>query len=108
MNEDLGNNLEIEKALEEFKNQDNQNNTEQVVKIENIASNSNFQNSENSKMVLFVIKLSHGVIKSEKQANYILLGITKLFIIISLFLFFGGQSQPTDNLKNIKILPAEF
>jgi len=47
-------------------------------------------NSENPKIVQWVIKYSGGYIKDEKQASYVLIGFIAVAIIISLFLIFGG------------------
>ncbi|MEK7540860.1 MAG: hypothetical protein AAB529_01305 [Patescibacteria group bacterium] len=44
------------------------------------------------KMIQWVIKRSGGLVKSEIQAQYILLGFAGLAIIISLFLVFGGNN----------------
>lgn len=63
--------------------------------------------SETPRMTRWVIKYSSGLIKNEKQANYVLLGFAALVIIISLFLFFGGGGT-AGSPKDIKILPAEF
>jgi len=42
------------------------------------------------KIIQWTIKYSGGLIKSEKQANYVLIGFVVAAIIISLFLVFGG------------------
>lgn len=44
------------------------------------------------KIVQWVIKYSGGLIKDERQANYILIGFVAVAIIVSLFLFLGGGS----------------
>lgn len=66
--------------------------------------------SSNSFMVKFVIKHSGGVIKNEKQANYFLLGVSILFFIISIYLFFVGikgnkniDIQKSNSLQKVKI-----
>lgn len=46
---------------------------------------------ENSKIVQWIIKYSGGVIKDEKQANYVLIGFVVLATILSLFLLFSGD-----------------
>ena len=43
------------------------------------------------KIIQWVMKYSGGLIKDEKQANYVLLGFVAVAIIVSLFLFFGGE-----------------
>ena len=50
---------------------------------------------ETPKMIQWVIKYSGGLIKTEKQANYVLIGFVVVAIIISLFLVFGGGKSAT-------------
>jgi len=57
------------------------------------------------KIVKLIIKYSGGLIKDEKQANYVLIGFVTVTIVISLFLIFGGGGS-VGNTKDIKILPA--
>ena len=45
------------------------------------------------KVIKWLMKLSGGLIKNEKQAQYALLGLVILAIIVSLILFFGGGPQ---------------
>lgn len=45
------------------------------------------------KIIQWVIKYSGGLIKNEKQAQYVILGFVAIAIIISLFLIFGGESE---------------
>jgi len=45
------------------------------------------------KIIQWVIKYSGGLIKDEKQAQYVILGFVVLVIIISLFLIFGGGGK---------------
>jgi len=56
------------------------------------------------KVIQWVIKYSGGLIKDEKQAQYVILGFIVLTIIISLFLFFllsaGGIDIPPEALEN--------
>jgi len=42
------------------------------------------------KIIQWIIKYSGGLIKDERQAAYVLIGLAVLAVIISLFLFFGG------------------
>ena len=69
-------------------------------------------NSENPKIVQWVIKYSGGYIKDEKQASYILIGFVAVAIIISLFLIFsvGGETQitPGINSETGEELPGEI
>lgn len=97
-NLNLEKNIEIEKALKEFEEKSD---AEQKQPVSPIS-----KNLEAPKMVQWVIKISGGSIKNEKQAQYVLLIFVVIMIGISLFLFFGGQS--VDNSNDIKILPAEF
>ena len=51
-------------------------------------------------MVKLIIKLSRGTVKTQKTAEYVLLGIVILFMSISFYLFFGGGN------KQPKLTPA--
>ncbi len=52
-----------------------------------------FQESyQPSKIIQWLMKLSRGRIKTEKQATYVLLGLVAVVIIISLYLFFSGSA----------------
>ncbi|PIZ85922.1 hypothetical protein CO033_01895 [Candidatus Nomurabacteria bacterium CG_4_9_14_0_2_um_filter_32_10] len=84
MNEkvDLSKNIELDNALKEFEIKDSVEEQIQKVKQET------FKNFETPKMVQWVIKYSGGIIKEQRQAEYLLLGFVVLAIIISLFLFF--------------------
>jgi hypothetical protein len=42
------------------------------------------------KMIQWVMKHSGGLVKDEKQANYVLLAFVVVTVIITLFLIFGG------------------
>ena len=60
--------------------------------------------SETPKIIRWVIKYSCGLVKNEKQANYVLLGFVATMIVISLFLVFGSgeniSEKPTLDLIN--------
>jgi len=45
------------------------------------------------KIIQWVIKYSGGLVKDEKQANYVLFGFVAVAIIIFLFLLFGGEGK---------------
>ncbi|MBU1291945.1 hypothetical protein KKH07_00410 [Patescibacteria group bacterium] len=46
------------------------------------------------KIIQWTIKYSGGLIKNEKQANYVLIGFVAVLVIIILILFFsGGKNQ---------------
>ena len=52
---------------------------------------------ETPKIIQRVIKYSGGLVKDEKQANYVLIGFVAVAIVITLVLIFGGGggSKPT-------------
>jgi len=50
--------------------------------------------AEPPKVVQWVLKYSGGLVKDQRQAQYVLLGFAALAIIISLVLFFGGGGGP--------------
>ena len=95
-NLDLTKNTELNQALKEFEEKSG---AEQAQQDSSVS-----KNSEVPKMVQWVMKL--GLAKSERQAEYVLLGFVVVIIIISLFLFLG--SQKTETQKDVKILPAVF
>jgi len=45
------------------------------------------------KIIRWVIKYSGGLVKDEKQASYVLIGLAVVAIIVSLFLIFGGGEK---------------
>ncbi len=57
------------------------------------------------KIFEWTMKISHGLIKNEKQAQYTLLGFALITIIVSLFLFFGAiyspSPPPADQIINV-------
>jgi len=57
--------------------------------------------SENPKIIQWVIKYSGGYIKDEKQAQYVILGFVVVAIIISLFLIFGGGNSSKPPVPSI-------
>ena len=87
MNEEVNipNNLEIDKALKEFEAKAYAEQTQKNLEIS--------KNSDTSKMVQLVMKLSGGTIKEQKQAELVLLVFAIIVFAVSLFLFFGGGSQ---------------
>ena len=98
--ESLSKNTEIEQALREF---DEQSKSAMPQKSQKNTS----LNPKVPGMVRLVMKLSHGAIKDEKQANIVLLCIVVLFMGISIFLFFnanrsGLQPPPVQELDEIK------
>src|SRR3989344_6423818 len=83
--EDLSKDQTIQEALKEFEVK----NAEQEVISQPAAS----QKAESPKMIIWAMKHSGSLIKDERQAEYILLAVSVLCIIISLFLFFGSSSS---------------
>ena len=60
--------------------------------------------AKSPRMIQWIIKYSGGLIRNERQANYILLGFVAIVIVISLILLL--RIGLTDNLEDIKVLPA--
>ena len=107
------NNIEIDNALKAFENTEGKEHTipgvitPQATNINNNVEGVNFDTSSygavkyyketvTPKMVKAVIKYSGGAIKSQKQAEYILLAFVIFAIGISLFLVFGrGNTKPS-------------
>ena len=54
---------------------------------------------QNPKLIQWTIKYSGGLIKTEKQAIWVILGFVAVAIIISLFLIFGSGTEISE--KNI-------
>ena len=55
------------------------------------------------KIVQWVIKYSGGLVKDEKQANYVLIGFVAVTITFSLFLVFGGGNEaPTVHIEDFE------
>lgn len=90
-------NAEIQDALREFelKSRAEQARTAPVVAKE----------AETGGMVEFVIKHSGGLIKEQKQAEYLLLGFVIVVIAISFFLFSNAfrtpSAPPADQIINV-------
>ncbi len=104
MNEEVNipNNLEIDKALKEFEAKSSAIPQPQVGQVP-------IAYDETPKMVRLVMKFSGGAIKEQRQAEYVLLGFVVLMIILSFFLFFGGNDikpKPSDEaLERMKLAP---
>jgi hypothetical protein len=86
-NIDLSKNTELSEALKEFEVKSS---IEQMQKAPLVS-----KDSEIPKMAQWVIKLSGGAIKEQKQAEYVLLGFVFVAIAISLFLIFGAVYKQT-------------
>ena len=108
MPENLNQNTDIENALKEFEAQNNNETVNQTVG-DDIPDVSNIKNPESSKMVGWIMKYSGGMIKEERQAEYVLLGIAVIFILTSLYLFFGDNLQkkaPVKTIKKVNVMPV--
>ncbi|MBI2627691.1 hypothetical protein HYW72_02040 [Candidatus Nomurabacteria bacterium] len=83
MNEEvkIPDNVDIDQALKEFESKSS---VEQAPKAPEISTASNLP-----KMVQWVMKYSGGIIKEERQANYVLFGIAILIFAVSFYLFFS-------------------
>ena len=105
-NLNLSGNAEIQKALKELENEQGGTETPQqstemvdVLKSQRIQVS---QDSETPKMIGLVMKYSGGLIKDEKQAGYVLLGLVVLMLSLSAYFFFGSgpeKVKPID-IKN--------
>ncbi|MEK7539246.1 MAG: hypothetical protein AAB595_01215 [Patescibacteria group bacterium] len=114
MNEEtnIPNNLEIDKALKEFEAKSA---TEQMPKAPETSKISFFPQEktegvkyeadnykavkfykENNapKIVRLVMKCSGGLIKEERQAEYVLFGLVIIMLAVSFYLFLGGKNTP--------------
>ncbi len=78
------------------------NNEPQKVEFEEFRQPSQSFQTTTPKITEWIMKHSGGMIKDEKQANYVLIGFVVVAIVISLFLFFGGNSSN----KKIPFVPA--
>ncbi len=75
------------------------NNEQQKVEFEEFRQPSQSFQESTPKITEWVMKHSGGMIKDDKQANYVLIGFVVVAIVISLFLFFGGKNasqKPSD------------
>ena len=61
-----------------------------------------------SKIIQWVIKYSGGLVKDEKQTNYVLIGFAAVAIVISLFLIFdGGPESSKEEQESIMKMDIE-
>lgn len=65
------------------------NNEQQSVRFDE-ENRMNLPPAETSRMTLWVMKYSGGLVRDEKQANYVLIGVAVIAFAITLFLIFGG------------------
>ena len=61
-----------------------------------------YREPQSPKVIQWVMKYSGGLIKDEKQANYVLIGFAVLAIIISFSLFLGGDGGSGSIPANIR------
>lgn len=59
------------------------------------------------KLVNLIIKISGGLVKDERRANYVILGFVFIVIILSIAIFFGAFSS-LENVNEIENLPPGF
>ena len=124
MNEEtnIPNNLEIDKALKEFEAKIDAENTQknpEASKVSEVPKHKvegiqfevpsygavkYYNETDTPKMVKLVMKYSGGMIKTERQAEYVLLGLIILMFAVSFYLFFGGTKKavlPPININEI-------
>ncbi len=77
----IPNNVDIDQALKEFEAKSS---VEQVPKVTEVSAVAGLP-----KIVRLVIKWSGGLIKEERQANYVLLALAVLMFAVSLYFFFN-------------------
>ncbi len=83
-----------------------QNNEPQKVEFEELRQpNQSFQ-TPTPKITEWVMKHSGGMIKDEKQTNYLLTGFVVVVIVISLFLLI--KNGTADIPEDTKVLPTEL
>lgn len=80
---------------------------------DNYKSNYFSEDEKSSSMIIFVRKISGGLLKSEKQANYFLFLVALIFLFITLFIFFdlfNGVDKPPKGLEgeNVEIYDEQF
>lgn len=59
------------------------------------------------KLANLIIKNSGGLIKDERQANYVILAVVLLVIILSVVIFFSALGSP-ESVNEAKDLPPGF
>ena len=107
----IPNNLEIDKALKEFEAKTGAENTQknlEASKNPEVSKNEvegiqfevpsygavkYYNETDTPKMVKLAMKLSGGMIKTERQAEYVLLAFVIVAIGVSLFLMLGGEKS---------------
>ena len=83
----IDNNTDIDQALKEFEAKSVAEETPSISEVS--------KDSEMPRMVRWIIKLSGGAIKDQRQAEYVLLGLVVLMFAVSFYFFLGtGNSRP--------------
>ena len=72
---------------------------------EESVQSSQYLQSQTPKIIQWIIKYSDGLIKDEKQANYVLIAIIGILFVVSFFIF--GSALKTSELSQEKI-PEEL
>ncbi|MFA6077021.1 MAG: hypothetical protein WC735_03020 [Candidatus Paceibacterota bacterium] len=96
----IPNNSEIDQALKEFEMKSSAEQAQETGQTPEVSS-------ELPRMVRLVMKYSGGIIKEQKQAEYVLLGIAVLMFALSFYFFFGGKSiQPEFTPEQFEQIPS--
>lgn len=100
----ISNNKEIEDALRQLEAKEptvgaSQPQGPETVDVLHSQSFQSSQPIEVSKMVGRLMKYSGGAIKTERQAEYILLGVAIAIMAVSLYIFFGGTTTKSSPRK---------
>ena len=102
-NLNLTGNTDIEKALKEFEQKSaSETGSYKAVKL--------YDETTTPKMVQLVMKYSGGSIKSQRTAEYVLLGLVIIMFVFSFYLFFGsnqGSNVPLPAGANVVYPPGE-
>lgn len=62
------------------------------------------------KLASLIIKISGGMVKDEKQANYVILGLVAIIFIISFVIFLNATSSPAPTAapSEMQAMPEEY
>jgi len=66
-----------------------------------------YREPQSPKLIQWVLKYSGGLIKDERQANYVLIGFAVLAIIVSLVLLFGFHTKTPKAVQYREDIPLE-
>lgn len=59
-----------------------------------------------NKLANLIVKFSGGLVKDEKQANYVILALVAIIFIISFVIFLNAASSPAPSAT--EMIPAEY